>query len=104
MSGDKDIMENNSEDKDNVDQNSFAIEQFDIVKTVGTGDEMIKNLIQQLPYSGTFARVCLCLHKPSSQYFAMKILSFSEVIRLNQIEHIKIEKEILEVWEKERLI
>ena len=43
MSGDKDIMENNSEDKDNVDQNSFAIDQFDIVKTVGTGDEMIND-------------------------------------------------------------
>jgi len=81
VSGDTDIMENTSEDKAGDDQNSFAIEQFDIVKTVGTG---------------TFARVCLCLHKPSSQHFAMKILSFHEVIRLNQIEHTKNEKEILE--------
>jgi protein kinase X len=37
----------------------------------------------------------MCLHKPSSEYFALKILSFHEVIRLNQIEHIKNEKNIL---------
>ena len=40
VSGDTDIMENTSEDKAGDDQNSFAIEQFDIVKTVGTGDEI----------------------------------------------------------------
>ena len=50
MSGDTDIMENNSEDKDGDDQNSFAIEQFDIVKTVGTGDEIIKNLAHKIRF------------------------------------------------------
>eukprot|EP00092_Neocalanus_flemingeri_P001352 GFUD01001443.1.p1 GENE.GFUD01001443.1~~GFUD01001443.1.p1 ORF type:complete len:360 (+),score=80.56 GFUD01001443.1:105-1082(+) len=63
------------------DKDEFDIGQFDLVKTVGTG---------------TFARVCLCLHKPSSEYFALKILSFHEVIRLKQVEHVKNEKNILQ--------
>ena len=46
---------------------------------------------------GTFAQVCLCLHKYSSKYFAMKILSIDEVIKLKQVQHVKSEKKILQV-------
>ena len=48
-------------------------------------------------FAGTFAQVCLCLHKPSSQYFALKILAMQEVIKLKQVQHVKSEKKILQV-------
>ena len=47
--------------------------------------------------SGTFARVCLCRHKTSSNFFALKILSLHDVIRLKQVDHVKNEKNILKV-------
>jgi len=50
------------------------------VKTVGTG---------------TFARVCLCRHKTTSQFLALKIISLQDIIRLKQVEHVKNEKNIL---------
>lgn len=46
--------------------------------------------------TGTFGRVCLCREKPSSKYYAMKILSINDVIRLKQVEHVKSEKNILQ--------
>lgn len=48
------------------------------------------------PFPGAYARVCLCLHKPSSQYFALKMLSSQEVSRAKQVEHVKCEMEILQ--------
>ena len=96
---DKDIMENIEEEKNCEKENRFSIEQFDVVKTVGTGkdcDIIGSELTVNELVSGTFARVCLCYHKPSSEYFALKILSFHEVIRLNQVEHVMNEKSILQ--------
>jgi len=58
----------------------FNIENLELIKTVGTG---------------TFARVCLCRHKISSSFFALKILSLHDVIKLKQVEHVKNEKNIL---------
>ena len=46
---------------------------------------------------GTFARVCLCRHKTTSNFFALKILSLHDVIRLKQVDHVKNEKNILKV-------
>jgi len=70
-----DIINNNK-----VQMENFSRESLDIVKTVGTG---------------TFARVCLCQHKTTSNYFALKILSMQDVIQLKQVEHVKNEKNIL---------
>merc|ERR1719495_1111843 len=70
-----DIINNNK-----VQMENFSRESLDIVKTVGTG---------------TFARVCLCQHKTTSNYFALKILSMQDVIQLKQVEHVKNEKSIL---------
>ena len=67
------------------------IEDFDILKTIGTG---------------TFARVYLCKHrddkkntsntsKSANSYYALKVLSMHEVIRLKQVDHVKNEKSIL---------
>merc|ERR1719450_616986 len=56
------------------------LDDFDMVKTIGTG---------------TFARVCLCRDRTSREYFALKILAIHDVIRLKQVDHVKNEKNIL---------
>jgi len=61
-------------------EHEFSLESLELIKTVGTG---------------TFARVCLCRHKTSKNYFALKILSLHDVIKLKQVEHVKNEKNIL---------
>jgi len=45
--------------------------------------------------TGTFGRVVLARHKPTKKYFALKILTISEVQRLKQTEHVRSEKAIL---------
>jgi protein kinase X len=48
--------------------------------------------------TGTFARVLLVRHKPSSDanaFFALKVLRKTEVVGLRQIEHVKAERRIL---------
>jgi len=62
-------------------QGYLDMEQFDILEPIGKGG---------------FARVCLCLHKPSSQYFALKMLSSNEVTRPKEMEHVKCEMDILQ--------
>ncbi|XP_052861134.1 cAMP-dependent protein kinase catalytic subunit PRKX [Anopheles cruzii] len=58
----------------------YALDDFQILKTIGTG---------------TFGRVCLCRDKITDKHWAMKILAMADVIRLKQIEHVKNEKNIL---------
>lgn len=58
----------------------YDLDDFQILKTIGTG---------------TFGRVCLCRDKVTDKYWAMKILAMADVIRLKQIEHVKNEKNIL---------
>ena len=48
VSGDTVIMENSSDDKDHEVEDSFAMEQFDMVKTVGTGEELLVNCINNI--------------------------------------------------------
>merc|ERR1711915_908066 len=75
-------ISNGKEDaEEEIEEDSYSIEQFDIVKTIGRGG---------------FARVCLCLHKPTSQYFALKTLPSQETTKLKKIEHVNCEKEILQ--------
>ena len=49
-----------------------------------------------IPGTGTFGRVVLSRHKETKDYYALKILTITEVIRLKQIEHVKNEKAILQ--------
>lgn len=60
---------------------NFQLEEFDVIRTIGTG---------------TFARVCLCRDKVTSSYYALKILEMADVIKLKQVEHVKNEKAILQ--------
>jgi len=59
----------------------FGLDDFQILKTIGTG---------------TFGRVCLCRDKKTDNYYALKILAMADVIRLKQVEHVKNEKNILQ--------
>lgn len=74
-----DLTSDSSGDEDNTERDQ-GLDDFDIIKTIGTG---------------TFGRVCLCREKSSNTFAAMKILAISDVIRLKQVEHVKNEKNIL---------
>ena len=108
---DVDVTESDTDNTSTASNASdtIRVEDLEIIKTIGTG---------------TFARVCLCrLRNPSggsnnnnnnngkaigeagnaqqqptprtSKYFALKILTMHDVIRLKQVEHVKNEKNIL---------
>uniref|UniRef100_A0A913IAM8 cAMP-dependent protein kinase catalytic subunit n=1 Tax=Strongyloides stercoralis TaxID=6248 RepID=A0A913IAM8_STRER len=66
---------------DNPAQNNAALDDFDRIKTLGTG---------------SFGRVMLVKHKQSSIYYAMKILDKQKVVKLKQVEHTLNEKKILQ--------
>ena len=64
---------------------TFKLDDLEMIKTIGTG---------------TFARVFLCrpkahLNRSNTDYYALKVLSMHDVIRLKQVEHVKNEKSIL---------
>ena len=74
----------------------LSLERLEMLRVIGTG---------------TFARVCLCQvlqttklsifdinfvqDKTSKDYYALKILTMAQVIKLKQVEHVINEKEIL---------
>lgn len=47
------------------------------------------------PGTGTFGRVVLARDIPTRTFFALKIMTIAEVIRLKQVEHVNSEKNIL---------
>lgn len=51
--------------------------------------------IQQTIGTGTFGRVVLARDIPTHHFYALKIMTVSEVIRLRQVEHVNNEKNIL---------
>jgi protein kinase X len=60
--------------------NHAKLDQLEFLTTVGTG---------------TFGRVIVVKHKKHKDYYALKIMSITEVLRLKQTDHVKNEKEIL---------
>ncbi|VDM45180.1 unnamed protein product [Toxocara canis] len=62
-------------------QNTAALDDFDRIKTLGTG---------------SFGRVMLVKHKQTACYYAMKILDKQKVVKLKQVEHTLNEKRILQ--------
>lgn len=62
-------------------QNTASLDEFERLKTLGTG---------------SFGRVMLVQHKSSSRYYAMKILDKQKVVKLKQVEHTLNEKRILQ--------
>ncbi|XP_065361148.1 cAMP-dependent protein kinase catalytic subunit 3 [Calliphora vicina] len=87
---DDDGNETDDEEDDTSEDNSsvetakgvrkYSLDDYQIIKTVGTG---------------TFGRVCLCRDRVSEKYCAMKLLAMADVIRLKQVEHVKNERNIL---------
>lgn len=61
--------------------NTAALEDFERIKTLGTG---------------SFGRVMIVQHKPTKDYYAMKILDKQKVVKLKQVEHTLNEKRILQ--------
>uniref|UniRef100_A0A3B5MIE7 cAMP-dependent protein kinase n=2 Tax=Cyprinodontoidei TaxID=8087 RepID=A0A3B5MIE7_9TELE len=66
---------------ENPSQNTASLEQFERLKTLGTG---------------SFGRVMLVKHRETGQHYAMKILNKQKVVKLKQIEHTLNEKRILQ--------
>ncbi|CAM5169588.1 unnamed protein product, partial [Eretmochelys imbricata] len=66
---------------ENPSQNTASLDQFDRIKTLGTG---------------SFGRVMLVKHKETGNHYAMKILDKQKVVKLKQIEHTLNEKQILQ--------
>ncbi|KAI6185028.1 CAMP-dependent protein kinase catalytic subunit [Aphelenchoides bicaudatus] len=66
---------------ENPASNTAALDDFDRIKTLGTG---------------SFGRVMLVKHKQSEVYYAMKILDKQKVVKLKQVEHTLNEKRILQ--------
>ncbi|KAI9352488.1 camp-dependent protein kinase [Zopfochytrium polystomum] len=58
----------------------YKLSDFHLLKTLGTG---------------TFGRVYLARFRQSDQFYAMKVLKKTEVVKLKQVEHINSEKQIL---------
>lgn len=74
-----------------------------LTSTHSKSDESVtnKNKIEQLEFlttvgTGTFGRVIVVRHKNTQEYYALKIMSIAEVLRLKQTEHVKNEKDILQ--------
>ncbi|CAM1310911.1 PRKX (predicted) [Pycnogonum litorale] len=65
---------------DVIRRKEYSIDDFEILKTVGTG---------------TFARVCLCKENKTKNYYAMKILEIQDVVKLKQVDHVLNEKDVL---------
>lgn len=66
---------------ENIDKQKNKIDQLEFLTTVGTG---------------TFGRVIVVRQKNTHEYYALKIMSIAEVLRLKQTEHVKNEKDILQ--------
>jgi len=74
------IDEDDKPEEINKEQENLDMDQYDILKTIG---------------KGAFASVSLCVHKPSSQYFALKMLS-QKACKAKQVEHVQCEMDILQ--------
>ncbi|XP_076346468.1 cAMP-dependent protein kinase catalytic subunit 1-like isoform X4 [Tachypleus tridentatus] len=68
----------------NPSKNTASLDDFDRLKTLGTG---------------SFGRVMLVQHKSNKEYYAMKILDKQKVVKLKQVEHTLNEKRILQAVE-----
>uniref|UniRef100_A0A8R1XMH9 cAMP-dependent protein kinase catalytic subunit n=2 Tax=Onchocerca volvulus TaxID=6282 RepID=A0A8R1XMH9_ONCVO len=69
---------------ENPTQNTAHLDDFDRIKTLGTG---------------SFGRVMLVKHKENGSFHAMKILDKQKVVKLKQVEHTLNEKRILQAIE-----
>ena len=72
------VSENDLKRKEEKDK---RLRELELLNTIGTG---------------TFGRVMVARHQTTKKYFALKIMSIFDIIKLKQIEHVKNEKNVLE--------
>ena len=60
-------MENSSDDRDHEVEDSFAMDQFDMVKTVGTGDELLVNCINSI----ICRHICQSMHVSTQTFLGI---------------------------------
>ena len=72
-----------------VHKKRMELKDFSILRTLGTG---------------SFGRVHLIQKKIGNQYYAMKVMKKSEIVRLKQVEHTMNEKKILDSIEHPFLV
>ena len=85
----KEIEETKTSKHEAAATEDIKIENLIILKTIGTGREMMLGNFKTLTInfmSGKFARVVLSRHETTRQYLALKIMSMEDVIRLKQVE------------------
>lgn len=61
---------------------NLSLDQFTVIRTIGIG---------------SFAHVNLCFHKPTEQFCTLKCMNKRQIIQLEQVEHVKNEKNILSI-------
>jgi len=66
------------------------------VKPDTTGWKLSDLVMRETLGTGTFGRVRLCQYEKSGEFYAIKILKKSEVVRMRQVEHVLSEKSVLE--------
>ena len=73
------------------------LENYEILKTLGTGHylHLFDKTSEINIFSGSFGRVKLVRHKKTNEYFALKILKKSEILRMKQTDHILSENAIM---------
>lgn len=62
-------------------EDNAKLEDFERFRTVGTG---------------AFGRVILVKYKPTSSYYAMKVLDKAKLVKMKQVDHTRNEKRILQ--------
>lgn len=59
----------------------YKLTDLDVITTIGTG---------------SFSKVSLIQHKPSSKIFALKVLPIDHIVKMKQTDHVKNEKKVLQ--------
>ena len=78
---DEALLESETQKATTKEEKDAHLKEFDLMSTIG---------------AGTFGRVLLARHQITRKYYALKVMSITEIVRLKHVEHVKNEKSMLE--------